>query len=665
MTLPLWDVCVSEGNDCEYRKVIMNFVDWCELNHLQVNAKQDKGDGDRLQQETLIRDCTSDDWVIGERRVLDKLSTIMDNTSHPLHQTVGALSSSFSNRLRHPRCRKERFHRCPPPGSGGCHATTGTRDLASTTSSCRACDNGGREHGPLGLNVSQPPSESVRSFFPEVGVEDLPDRGLGQMFPTTDPHNTFGSARRQDVVRDKPMIADFKTRWPGLFTVAEDETVEKRRECILRALCTYLNEDPSILFKEYLVYTKRSGVHKELNVRMKQENNSYMRKLEPKLQQNNVFSLLPLFIHLPPLNPPPPIFAATLTFGKGKEWSGRRQQLSASLCRCSPGQATSSVRVVFFDLASVLIFIRPALLESEVMAMQSSMREIVNTAQNLIAVINSTLQSLSVQVNETHSGQPALRTAGNSKGTGGSGQRPLTTISPETEGYTGAIVHTASNGGKSVLYIVPQGEIDMTPLPLSSKEFDKIPKAYCSRTTILHSLARLLPMLDQMRKGLQLYNLPDVMEKNIDLCRPLFVPLQDNKPDANFIMASCKPDFSEQGTSRHNLEQSLLNCFQDFLQELEDNGKKHVHLSWKCILMPDSIVSAYNFLERKKALNCQTPSYLKKLIVPYYPTRVLLSLNADYLRFQKSLKTEPSVIKLLLCGIRSQFQFRGRHPLYI
>ncbi|KAI3369756.1 hypothetical protein L3Q82_024579, partial [Scortum barcoo] len=39
----------------------------------------------------------------------------------------------------------------------------------------------------------QPPSESVRSSS-GGGVEDLPDRGLGQMFPT-DPHNTFGSAR--------------------------------------------------------------------------------------------------------------------------------------------------------------------------------------------------------------------------------------------------------------------------------------------------------------------------------------------------------------------------------------------------------------------------------------------------------------------------------------
>ncbi|KAI3375638.1 hypothetical protein L3Q82_003955 [Scortum barcoo] len=35
--------CVSEGNDCEYRKVIvMDFVDWCELSHLQVNASKTK-----------------------------------------------------------------------------------------------------------------------------------------------------------------------------------------------------------------------------------------------------------------------------------------------------------------------------------------------------------------------------------------------------------------------------------------------------------------------------------------------------------------------------------------------------------------------------------------------------------------------------------------------
>ncbi|KAI3366392.1 hypothetical protein L3Q82_000452 [Scortum barcoo] len=177
--------CVSEGNDCEYRKVIMDFVDWCELNHLQVNASKTKemvidfsrkpssdiapvnikgldiervrtykylgvhlnkldwtdntdslykrgqsrlymlrrlgsfqwsvGEGgcserDKKRLNRLIKrassvcGCPLDSIeVMGERRALAKLSTIMDNTSHPLHQTVGALSSSFSNRLRHPR----------------------------------------------------------------------------------------------------------------------------------------------------------------------------------------------------------------------------------------------------------------------------------------------------------------------------------------------------------------------------------------------------------------------------------------------------------------------------------------------------------------------------------------------------------------------------------
>ncbi|KAI3358530.1 hypothetical protein L3Q82_014948, partial [Scortum barcoo] len=174
--------CVSEGNDCEYRKVIMDFVDWCELNHLQVNTSKTKemvkpsseiapvniqgldiervrtykgsesplhaeeagifwcvtfyetvvasvvsyavvcwGGGcserDKKRLNRLIKrassvcGCPLDSIeVMGERRALAKLSIFMD-TSHPLHQTVGALSSSFSNRLRHPRCRKERFHR--------------------------------------------------------------------------------------------------------------------------------------------------------------------------------------------------------------------------------------------------------------------------------------------------------------------------------------------------------------------------------------------------------------------------------------------------------------------------------------------------------------------------------------------------------------------------
>ncbi|TWW52968.1 hypothetical protein D4764_0216870 [Takifugu flavidus] len=47
------------------------------------------------------------DEVVRDRMVL-KLRTIMDNPSHPLHNTVDKLRSSFSNRLLQPRCSKER-----------------------------------------------------------------------------------------------------------------------------------------------------------------------------------------------------------------------------------------------------------------------------------------------------------------------------------------------------------------------------------------------------------------------------------------------------------------------------------------------------------------------------------------------------------------------------
>nr|XP_023661204.1 uncharacterized protein LOC111840517 isoform X3 [Paramormyrops kingsleyae] len=108
--------------------------------------------------------------------------------------------------------------------------------------------------------------------------------------------------RRHEVVEDSPFIAEFKNRWPALFTEREvsaefsrittiplvskfmgqldhfspqllknfkkkggaaaqkitdilsvlDQSIEKKRECILKALVVYLNEDPSNLVKEYM-----------------------------------------------------------------------------------------------------------------------------------------------------------------------------------------------------------------------------------------------------------------------------------------------------------------------------------------------------------------------------------------------------------------------------
>lgn len=53
--------------------------------------------------------------VVGDRRMVTKLSSILDNVSHPLHKTVIGLESSISGRLRHLRCITERHRRSIPP----------------------------------------------------------------------------------------------------------------------------------------------------------------------------------------------------------------------------------------------------------------------------------------------------------------------------------------------------------------------------------------------------------------------------------------------------------------------------------------------------------------------------------------------------------------------
>ncbi|TWW71525.1 hypothetical protein D4764_16G0000220 [Takifugu flavidus] len=54
------------------------------------------------------------DEVVRDRMV-SKVGTILDNPSHPLHNTVDKLRSSFSNRLLQPRCSQER---CFPESQG-------------------------------------------------------------------------------------------------------------------------------------------------------------------------------------------------------------------------------------------------------------------------------------------------------------------------------------------------------------------------------------------------------------------------------------------------------------------------------------------------------------------------------------------------------------------
>lgn len=63
---------------------------------------------------------------------------------------------------------------------------------------------------------------------------------------------------------------------------------------------------------------------------------------------------------------------------------------------------------------------------------------------------------------------------------GGCGIRRLNVIPPDSEGYTGSQIKSASASGKTMLYVVPlQEELDLNPLPNDAREFKKMPKATC------------------------------------------------------------------------------------------------------------------------------------------------------------------------------------------
>ena len=73
---------------------------------------------DRRRLDKLIKEASSTLGclldpvpVVGESWMMDKLSSLLMQEFHPLQVTLTALGSSFSNRLIHPKCVKERYRR--------------------------------------------------------------------------------------------------------------------------------------------------------------------------------------------------------------------------------------------------------------------------------------------------------------------------------------------------------------------------------------------------------------------------------------------------------------------------------------------------------------------------------------------------------------------------
>ncbi|XP_068604876.1 uncharacterized protein [Brachionichthys hirsutus] len=90
------------------------------------------------------------------------------------------------------------------------------------------------------------------------------------------------------------------------------------------------------------------------------------------------------------------------------------------------------------------------------------------------------------------------------------------------------------------------------------------------RAVVLHATTKRTPMLQQIREGLKMYNLIEVMQTRPTECHDLFVTGCDGKVDSHYILSHLAPEMSPRGSAKHMLESRMLEYLQDLLLELED-----------------------------------------------------------------------------------------------
>lgn len=64
-----------------------------------------------------------------------------------------------------------------------------------------------------------------------------------------------------------------------------------------------------------------------------------------------------------------------------------------------------------------------------------------------------------------------------------------------------------------------------------------------------------------------------IIQSHPEACKALFVKdvhNDDDQVDANFLFSSLRPSYSPKGSSRGTTEESMMDFFQDFLFNLED-----------------------------------------------------------------------------------------------
>lgn len=92
-------------------------------------------------------------------------------------------------------------------------------------------------------------------------------------------------------------------------------------------------------------------------------------------------------------------------------------------------------------------------------------------------------------------------------------------------------------------------------------------------SVLISLVSRRQLYLSEFMKGLELYGLADIIKQKPEICKPLFVMGQAKDVDANYVFSLMKPRYAVEGSTRREVEESVMDSFQDFLISLEDEKK--------------------------------------------------------------------------------------------
>ena len=89
---------------------------------------------------------------------------------------------------------------------------------------------------------------------------------------------------------------------------------------------------------------------------------------------------------------------------------------------------------------------------------------------------------------------------------------------------------------------------------------------------VVFEFSKKMPMLDQMISGLQSFSVIDCLRSNKKDLEPLFVQSAVFVPNADVLLESIEPEFSEAGSNRKDKEVDVFKFFHDFVKDLHSDG---------------------------------------------------------------------------------------------